>query len=261
MKLVAIADQHGLLPEIPQCDVLTICGDICPATNHSIDYQKRWLDKEFRAWLEQIPAKKIIGVAGNHDWIFQKLPKEYRPKLPWIYLQDNSVTVKQFHIYGTPWQPEFMDWAFNLNEFGLDNKFSLIPDGIDILLSHGPPSGFGDVIFEDQHLQGTQHLGSYSLYKHAKRVKPRLVLFGHIHTGSHVPRQVKLDYEDDRETMFVNVSLINERYQRWYDPLVIYITKNKIHFEKQELLPCIDLSNDPTIIDHQTRRWSEDDSG
>ena len=31
-----------------------------------------------------------------------------------IYLQDSSVTLYGLKIYGTPWQPEFCGWAFNL---------------------------------------------------------------------------------------------------------------------------------------------------
>ena len=31
-----------------------------------------------------------------------------------IYLQDSSVEIYGLKIYGTPWQPEFCGWAFNL---------------------------------------------------------------------------------------------------------------------------------------------------
>jgi hypothetical protein len=31
-----------------------------------------------------------------------------------IYLEDNFVNVFGIKIYGTPWQPEFCGWAFNL---------------------------------------------------------------------------------------------------------------------------------------------------
>ena len=43
-------------------------------------------------------------------------------------------------------QPEFFDWAFNLRrgEQCLE-KWDLIPEGIDILITHGPPIGHGDL--------------------------------------------------------------------------------------------------------------------
>ena len=45
-------------------------------------------------------------------------------------------------VYGSPWQPWFGGWAFNL-ERGPDiaAKWALIPDDTDVLLTHGPPAG------------------------------------------------------------------------------------------------------------------------
>ena len=74
MKIVGVSDLHGMLPEIPPCDLLLIGGDITPVTNHAIPFQAEWLDTTFRRWLEQAPARKVVGVAGNHDYIFQDMP-------------------------------------------------------------------------------------------------------------------------------------------------------------------------------------------
>merc|ERR1712224_97174 len=62
-----------------------------------------------------------------------------------IYLQDSSTEVCGYRIYGSPWQPEFCDWAFNLPR-GEEcrRKWQQIPSEVDILLTHGPPQGFGD---------------------------------------------------------------------------------------------------------------------
>jgi len=39
-------------------------------------------------------------------------------------------------------QPEFHGWAFNLpTGAALREKWNLIPDGIDVLITHGPPTG------------------------------------------------------------------------------------------------------------------------
>ena len=59
MIICAVSDLHGQLPDIPKCDLLLIAGDVCPVTNHSLDFQEHWLDTEFRWWLKKIPAKKI----------------------------------------------------------------------------------------------------------------------------------------------------------------------------------------------------------
>src|SRR5262249_33524902 len=72
MKVVAVSDLHGNLPAIPPCDLLLLAGDITPVRDHRLAHQAEWLDTTFRAWLNQVPARKVIGVAGNHDFIFQQ---------------------------------------------------------------------------------------------------------------------------------------------------------------------------------------------
>ncbi len=55
MRIVALSDQHGYLPEIPPCDLLIIAGDVCPdrfgpfVAMHNPDQQKSWFDRNVRA--------------------------------------------------------------------------------------------------------------------------------------------------------------------------------------------------------------------
>src|SRR5436190_1982375 len=111
MKVVAVSDMHGILPEVPACDLLLLAGDITPVQDHDLSFQASWLGQEFRHWLKQVPARKVIGVAGNHDFIFQRLPEAVPPDLPWTYLQDEGTEWEGLRVYGTPWQPVFFDWA------------------------------------------------------------------------------------------------------------------------------------------------------
>src|SRR5207237_1050417 len=144
MRIVAVSDLHGFLPDIEPCDLLLLGGDLCPVANHRLSFQADWLDTTFRAWLERQPARKVVGVAGNHDFIFQQAPALVPHDLPWTYLQDEATQWEGLRIYGTPWQLWFYDWAFNLNEDELEKKWRLIPAGTDILVLHGPPHGYGD---------------------------------------------------------------------------------------------------------------------
>lgn len=204
-SIVAISDQHGTLPELPECDLLLIGGDICPITNHGVDFQQSWLLSEYRRWLESVPARKIIMVAGNHDFVFEQrsgfLPADY----PATYLQDSECQWEGLRIWGTPWQPWFCDWAFNLYEPELKKKWALIPKGIDILVLHGPPRGYGDRV-----LGSGEETGSPALLQRIKTVAPRLAIFGHIHEGR---GQWQLG-----PTTLANVSLLNERYKPVHAP-------------------------------------------
>ena len=145
MRICCAADLHGTLPEIPPCDLLLLAGDLVPLGAHAPRDGRRWLDGTFRAWLDALPARtRVVGVAGNHDFVFQEGEVAFDPPLRWTYLQDSEATVAGLRIWGTPWQPRFFDWAFNLDEPELAEKWAAIPDGLDVLLLHGPPFGYGD---------------------------------------------------------------------------------------------------------------------
>lgn len=180
MKIVAVSDLHGTLPDIPPCDLLLIGGDICPIRDHAVARQAAWLDTDFRRWLSAAPARQVVGVAGNHDFVFQHRPELVPPDLPWAYLQDSGLRWQGLNIWGSPWQPWFFDWAFNLYEPDLVAKWALIPAGTDILVLHGPPHGYGDGVPRDG---GVEHTGSPALLARIAAVRPRVVIFGHIHEG------------------------------------------------------------------------------
>lgn len=66
MRIVALSDQHGSLPEIPPCDLLIVAGDVCPdrvgrslAQRHPAK-QKAWFDQRVRPWLAASPATHKI---------------------------------------------------------------------------------------------------------------------------------------------------------------------------------------------------------
>lgn len=202
MKIIAASDLHGTLPTIPPCDLLLLGGDLCPVSDHSIEHQAEWLDSTFRRWLEQVPARAIIGVAGNHDFIFQQAPDLVPADLTWIYLQDSGTIWEGLRIWGTPWQPWFFDWAFNLYEDDLGAKWDLIPEGTDILVLHGPPFEHGDGV--PQRDGSIRRTGSPSLLQRIRDLQPRLAIFGHIHEG-------RGQWQVGRSVL-ANVSILDEHY-------------------------------------------------
>jgi len=57
----------------------------------------------------------------------------------------------------------------------------MIPDDIDILITHGPPLGYGDFCFSQMRAGCSELLSTIQ-----QRVKPKIHVFGHIHEGKHV---------------------------------------------------------------------------
>ena len=206
-KIVAVSDLHGTLPDIPACDLLLIAGDICPVANHDPAFQASWLDTNFRSWLKSLPVGQTIFIAGNHDFVFQNEPHRAPKDLPAVYLQDSALEWHGLKIWGTPWQPWFFDWAFNLHEAELEEKWALIPADTDILIVHGPPHGYGDAV---PSRRGTRFTGSPSLLARIEDVQPKLVVFGHIHEGR---GQWQIG-----PTTLANVTILNEKYEHVYEP-------------------------------------------
>jgi Icc-related predicted phosphoesterase len=211
MKIVAASDLHGYLPEkVPDCDLLLLAGDLTPVTNHALSFQREWLDGPFRAWLGRVPARKVIGVAGNHDFLFERAAHLVPDDLPWTYLQDRGVEWERLRIWGTPWQPWFFDWAFNGRPEELRQKWALIPEGTDILIVHGPPYGYGDGVPEGG---GVRRCGCPYLLERIREVRPRVVVCGHIHEG-------RGEWELG-PTRLANVTLLDEAYRVRYAPYVV----------------------------------------
>jgi Icc-related predicted phosphoesterase len=212
VRIVALSDLHGYLPpHLPACDLLLLAGDLCPVTDHSLDFQAQWLATEFRAWLECREARKIIAIAGNHDFIFERMPELVPCDLPWIYLEDSGIEWEGLRIWGTPWQPCFFDWAFNGDPAKLQQQWSLIPDETDILIVHGPPWGYGDSV-EDRPGQ-FRNTGCPHLLERIKEITPRLVVFGHIHEGRGEWRLGK--------TTLANVTILDVDYRVAHKPWVM----------------------------------------
>lgn len=210
MKICCISDTHGFLPDIPDCDLLLIGGDILPLRIQSdLFCSRQWLNTNFSEWMGG-HAKRFIRtafIAGNHDFLFEK--EKCNCPLHWGYLQDSGKEMYGKRIWGTPWQPYFGGWAFNLYEKDLVEKWGLIPKKTDILMVHGPPYKCGD---QTNYLE---NVGSPSLRDRIKVVKPKLVVTGHIHSGYGI-------YDLDG-TVVVNASLMDEDYKLVNKPVVIEI--------------------------------------
>jgi Icc-related predicted phosphoesterase len=212
MRIVATADIHGFLPEVPPCDVLVVAGDLTPTSDHDVRFQARWLDTAFREWLERVPAAHVVAVAGNHDFVFERAADSV-PDLPWQYLNDTSCTIDGVRFWGSPWTPWFFDWAFNAprddaDERFLTERYATCPADADVVVLHGPPAGFGD------HTNRGADVGSTAALALLGRVRPQVCVYGHIHEGRGA---WELDGTD-----LANVSYVDSEYRPVDAPLAAY---------------------------------------
>lgn len=213
MKIAVTSDLHGYLPDIEECDILCICGDICPASDHSKGFQESWIKDEFISWVKDVPAKSIVFVAGNHDFYFENKSQgdfEYFPdKL--YYLCNESIDLfyedRAIKIFGTPYCKRFGNWAFMKDYLFLINRYNEIPEKCDIVLSHDAPNiaGLGTILDEDFYACG-ENVGNSWLADAILQKRPLYAFCGHIHSGQHEMQRI-----DD--TQMANVSLCNEFYQ------------------------------------------------
>jgi len=205
-----ITDTHTkhkhLTGELPGGDILIHCGDF---TNRGYMTEI----KNFLDWFDEVKGyEHKIFIAGNHDFGFQDNPKECAKLLTnypnLTYLEDNSVIIDGIKIYGTPWQPRFYDWAFNVNRgWDIAQKWEKIPMDTDILITHGPAFGILDQTYTGQ------RVGCEDLYKKVMEIKPKVHACGHIH----------YDYgmkEMDGMT-FINACNLGEDYMYQNGPITL----------------------------------------
>ena len=216
MKMTFISDTHGKHEHLTSKaynnilgsgDVLVHAGDISMmGKTHEI--------KTFLDWFSNTEFNHKIFIAGNHDWGFVNqtdIEEEYKEKGV-TYLFDSSVVIDDVKFYGSPWQPEFFDWAFNLPRGEkLVEKWNLIPEDTDVLITHGPAFGMLDWVMNGQ------RVGCEDLFKRVMEVKPKIHVCGHIHCA--------YGQKNFNDVEFLNASVLGEKYTHENNPITILFDK------------------------------------
>ena len=217
MKVTFISDTHSkhkqITQDLPGGDLLIHAGDFMNSGWGLLEA------KDFFNWFDSVSGyDKKVFIAGNHDRVIEDAPVEARVALQnnktITYLQDEGYALydidkdQSIKIYGSPWQPEFCNWAFNLPRNGKEIKarWDAIPDDTDILITHGPPYGYLDIPGGKDF-----HVGCELLRERVDALKPKIHVFGHIHGSA--------GYHFNGHTHFINASVLDERYTYMNLPL------------------------------------------
>lgn len=175
MRIVCISDTHGLGwdVEVPEGDLLIHAGDLTSRGSGAA-----WL--RGCEWLGSLMHPHKVLIAGNHDFFAERNEDQarlYAERAGIEFLQDSGINIEGLNVWGSPWQPEFFNWAFNLPRGkALADVWAQIPDNTDILITHGPPYGW-----HDKTVRG-DYVGCIDLLQRCSRLESlKLHVFGHIH--------------------------------------------------------------------------------
>lgn len=213
MKICAFSDQHGKLFDLPDADLYLCAGDVCPdfapGSQVGSNAQVKWLKEKWLPWIGNKRAK-LLATFGNHDFVSRHFG------IP--FFVDRAVDQEGLRMWMSPWSNTFGGWAWMKSPDELAGHYNNIPEGTDIIVSHQPPYGYGDevpsqyIVFQ---ADGDSHVGSKELLHAIDTVKPKFVICGHIHNG-------RGEYQRG-DTRILNVAVVNEQYQRVYEPFIIEV--------------------------------------
>jgi len=226
MRIFCISDLHNYLPEIPDCDLLLIAGDINGFSQ--ISHQCAFLEGAFKRWVGGIIGRgiDIVAVAGNHDWLMQNHPNLWKEIYysygycydskhtnhinRFYYLEDSDLDYNGLKIFGTPGSLPFHNWAFNYPEEKI-GKVLENAAGADIIISHGPPKGIADLVMRPT----LDNVGSQSLLQFIDNYQPKLVVCGHIHYNHGIYQR--------GATKIISCSVVNESYEadKKHQPIMV----------------------------------------
>lgn len=223
MIIDCIGCLHGHYPKLEGGDLLIVTGDLTARdTGNEL--------MEFVLWTKQLRYKKIIVIAGNHD-ISLKFNDEccvfntsHDSHIQ--YLCDSGTEFEGLKIWGSPWTKTFPRMNPKCKAFTVDTddelfeKWKLIPDDIDILITHGPAYGILDGI---PIIDGSLfHVGSTSLHGWLKyTARPKLHVFSHVHEG--YGEEEFFPTYDNNMMKSINCSHVNEKYQPVNKPIRVIL--------------------------------------
>lgn len=214
MKIICISDTHSYplsKLDLPEGDLLIHAGD---ATSRGSEGEVNDFNRELGLIRDKY-KHGIVFTPGNHDFYFEKKARYTDVKKIITHakcLLHESIELAGMKIFGSPYTPEFCNWAFNVPRNGprIIKLWAEIPSETDILITHGPPKHILDLVLHDMFNAGCE-----ALMKAVQRVNPKLHVFGHIHCAAGEVTQA--------DTVFVNACIMDEAYKPVQNPVIVEI--------------------------------------
>lgn len=196
MQILHLSDthnQHRQLDNLPSADVIIHSGDISFAgTGEEV--------VDFIEWFGSLNHQYKIFIAGNHDYVLEgKAHERIQVFLPenCFYLSNSGITINGINLWGIP-------FFFSPDETNSDTKsIELIPDDVDVLITHQPPYGILDQ-------SNDTRFGCSDLLQAVRRISPAYHLFGHIHDAYGI--------EKHKQTTFANAAVVDAEYRLMRNP-------------------------------------------
>ncbi len=213
MRIIAISDLHGHLPQLPEADVICIVGDIVPSEyDKDVDAQWEWYNEFYLPWVEGLKSRYVITVAGNHDKFYKKYGAVTSNRN--VYLENSGVQIEGYYFYGTPNIARLNeDLTFKPYDKELEQLFMQIPERVDFLLSHSAPYNANGCGFD---VPSGLDIGSRELADVICNRDISYVICGHIHTGNHT-------LGEWRGTKIANVAYVSDG-KPTFEPLILEIS-------------------------------------
>ena len=214
MIIDCISDLHGYYPDLEGGDLLIIAGDLTARDIYS-EYGK------FYTWLDSQKYEKKIFIGGNHDNILQcDPPSKESTHLNFEYLCDSETEFEGLKIWGSPWTLNFQGQNPKCKAFGVDceeelqKKWDLIPEDVDIFITHSPPYEILDTTVRGE------HVGCKSLSHKVQTMinPPKLWVWGHIHESYGIDLSLT-----QMHCPMINACHVNEKYKPVNKPIRVIL--------------------------------------
>jgi Icc-related predicted phosphoesterase len=262
MIIDCIADLHGYYPELEGGDLLIVAGDLTRTYDEQeyLDFYNWMREQNYTKKIVISGNHDTLIEREGQEWMaFEDCGFTYLQdsgtEFNCIDIQDGTmdlvkdgclsvkITNQKLKIWGSPWtlkfpgmNPECMAFTCD-TEKELAKKWALIPDDTDILITHGPYEGTLDSVkqYDFDGNSKIESVGSYTLRRRIFNIRPKLHVCGHIHEayGKMITKyaQVVVDLEgedseliyDKKETICVNCSHVNERYEPVNKPIRVIL--------------------------------------